>query len=114
MVRKGVEETAGLFIAGAGPKQALGKMQSLRKSGLAFTIDLLGEYCVAQAVCYLERYLEALNVLGNGFKDDSSPIIEGHAAEASPICISVKLSALYSQCSPLNFAKSGLCHLKSS
>lgn len=109
-VKYSVRQMASQFIAGESPKAASGKLVSLRKNGFAFTVDLLGEYSVSEkeAVIYSDRYLEALDVFHNLFDKSSlaNPIIEGHPGESSPNCISVKLSALYSQCGPLNFNNS--------
>ena len=108
-VRRGVTEMAKMFIAGQSPTDATSKLINLRKNNLAFTVDLLGEYCVSEkeAQIYLERYLEALEVFGRKQKKfPQRDLVVGHPADRSPICISVKLTALYSQCSPLNFERS--------
>jgi len=110
VTKKMVSEMARQFIAGETPNEALKPLRSMRKQGLCFTVDLLGEYCVSEpeALEYLSRYESALKVFGanvNRWKE-SSPIIDNHPGETSPICISVKLSALYSQAYPLNFKKS--------
>ena len=109
-VKKSVEEMARLFIAGAKPRAALKALKKIRKQGLCFTVDLLGEYCASEeeALEYLNRYLDALSVFGAEVPrwKESSPIRPNHPGDASPINISVKLSALYSQCSMLNFDRS--------
>jgi RHH-type proline utilization regulon transcriptional repressor/proline dehydrogenase/delta 1-pyrroline-5-carboxylate dehydrogenase len=108
-VRRGVTQMAKMFIAGESPTSALSKLISMRKRNLTFTVDLLGEYCVSEkeAQIYLDRYLEALKVFGEKrSRFGNSTIVQDHPADLSPICISVKLSALYSQCSPLNFDRS--------
>ncbi len=98
------------FIAGSNPKQALTTLQRLRRSRLAFTLDLLGEFSVSEeeAFVYLTRYLEALSELSKELPrwDESEPLVRGHPGEHSGLCLSVKLTALYSQCGPLNFARS--------
>jgi len=110
VTKKMVTEMARQFIAGETPAEALKPLRRIRGEGLAFTVDLLGEYCVSEpeALEYLERYREALEVFGKNVArwKESAPIIENHPGELSPICISVKLSALYSQAYPLNFKKS--------
>lgn len=109
-IRKGVVQMARQFIAGSDPRNALKPLKAIRKRGLAFTVDLLGEFSVSEkeAVTYLHRYFEALDVLGEElpFWDESAALMPGHPGESSPLCISVKLSALYSQCSSLNFERS--------
>ncbi|MCB0317200.1 MAG: proline dehydrogenase family protein [Bdellovibrionales bacterium] len=106
-VRKSVSQMAQQFIAGETPNNSLRALKRLRKTGLAYTVDLLGEYSVSEeeAEDYLKRYIEALEVFGKEIPKSriAKPIIEGHPGESWPNCISVKLSALYSQCSPLNY-----------
>jgi len=110
IVKRSVEQMAGLFIAGETPSDAIPALRRLRAQGLAFTVDLLGEFSLSEreANVYVERYIEALEVLGKS-KDtwpEAGPLVSGHPGEASPVCVSVKLTALYSQCSPLNFDRS--------
>ncbi len=107
--RYGVKQMAQQFIAGESPENGVKAIKSLRKKGLAFTVDLLGEYSHSEsdAQAYLNRYLEALDTLhAKSSQMTSGQIINGHPAEQSPLCLSVKLTALYSQCDPLNYKKS--------
>jgi len=110
VVRKSVEQMASQFIAGETPAEALKALRRLRKLGMTSTVDLLGEFSLSEpeAKEYLDRYLEALTVFGREMPtwNESTPLIEGHPGELSPLCISVKLSALYSQTSGLNFERS--------
>lgn len=109
-VRQSVSSMASLFIAGESPRKALKPLRSLRAQGLSFTVDLLGEFSVSEreAEIYVDRYLEALEVLGREVPNwtESAPLIPHHPGEQSAVCISVKLTALYSQCGPLNFERS--------
>ena len=109
-VTQGVQQMASLFIAGSGPRQALKGLRRLRKAGYCFTVDLLGEFCVCEreALEYQNRYLDALETIGQALPSwpESAPLIEGHPGELSPLSISVKLSALYSQTGALNFKRS--------
>jgi RHH-type proline utilization regulon transcriptional repressor/proline dehydrogenase/delta 1-pyrroline-5-carboxylate dehydrogenase len=110
MVRKGVKEMAAQFIAGASAERALPVLRRIRKDGLAFTVDLLGEFCVSEqeAVAYLNRYLEALTAIGKTVPTwkEGAALVAGHSGEQTPVCVSVKLSALYSQTNVLNFDRS--------
>lgn len=110
IVRRSVREMAGLFIAGETPSQAFSAIQKARKAGFACTVDLLGEYSVSEAesLAYLNRYLEVLSVFHDRRKqaDSLAPLRPNHPGELTPINLSVKLSALYSQCSPLNWKRS--------
>lgn len=110
LVKKSVEQMAQQFIAGENPKDALKQLKRIRSEKLAFTADLLGEFSLSEkeANQYVNRYLEALDVFGAEIPswNVAKPIIEGHPGESSALCISVKLTALYSQCSALNFDRS--------
>ncbi len=109
-VKKSVKEMAQMFIVGETPEIALPKLKNLKKNKLAFTVDLLGEYSVSEeeAEIYLKRYLHAIKVFGEDteLQDTNKPIFKGHPGCIFPSNVSVKLTALYSQCTPLNFAKS--------
>lgn len=106
----GVQQMANLFIAGYTPQKALPVLRKLRGQGFCFTVDLLGEFCVCEeeARSYKARYLEALDTFGTAIPAwrEGRPLIAGHPGESSPVCISVKLSALYSQTGSLNFSRS--------
>lgn len=109
-VRQGVQQMASQFIAGRSPNDALRVLRKLRSNRYCYTVDLLGEFCVCEdeAADYQKRYMEALDVFGKVMPawKESKPIIDGHPGEISPVCISVKLTALYSQTSCLNFDRS--------
>lgn len=109
-VRLGVRQMAQQFIAGVDAAHALPKLRALRQRRLAFTVDLLGEYCVSEreAVAYLNRYLDALETLGEAKASlgSAGPLVPGNPGELSSTCVSVKLTALYSQCNVLNFDRS--------
>ncbi len=106
LIRDQVERMAHLFIVGANPEAALKTLRKMRKKGLAFTVDLLGEAAVSEVEAreYLNRYLHLLDILGKelpGWKE-AAPLIAGHRGESTPLNISVKPSSLYSQIRPLN------------
>ena len=109
-VKIGVQQMASLFIAGQSPTDSLSVLKRLRQDGYSFTVDLLGEFCVCEpeALEYQNRYLDALDTFGATIPSWSAgkPLISGHPGELSPVCISVKLSALYSQTGALNFDRS--------
>lgn len=109
-VKHGVEQMAKLFIAGHTPDSSLSTLRRLRQDGFSFTVDLLGEFCVCEteAFEYQRRYLDALETFGATVPSwpEGRPLIAGHPGETSPVCISVKLSALYSQTGVLNFERS--------
>jgi RHH-type proline utilization regulon transcriptional repressor/proline dehydrogenase/delta 1-pyrroline-5-carboxylate dehydrogenase len=100
-VRQQIESMAHQFILGASSEKALKPLRKLRKSGLAFTVDLLGETCVsdAEAAIYQERYAQLLRTLGRTVPtwDEAQALVPGHRGERCPVHISVKLSALDAQ-----------------
>ena len=110
MVKQGVRQMANMFIAGSSPQAALPVLKRLRRDRYSFTVDLLGEFCVCEpeALEYLNRYLDAVETFGTTIPTwkEGQPLIEGHPGEMSPVCVSVKLSALYSQTGVLNFDRS--------
>lgn len=110
LVRMGVRQMARMFIAGEGAQSALPVLRRLRANHFAFTVDLLGEFCVceSEALEYKRRYLDALETLAATRQTwaGTTPLIPNHPGETSPLCISVKLSALYSQTGILNFQRS--------
>lgn len=109
-VTRGVRQMAGLFIAGSGPHEALKALKRMRRNGYCFTVDLLGEFCVCEkeALEYQARYIQALDTFSDTVPTwrEGAPLMAGHPGELSPVCISVKLSALYSQTGALNFRRS--------
>lgn len=98
VVREGVYAMAERFIAGDTPARAVARLIELRRKGVAYTADLLGEATLseAEADVYLERYLELLRTLSEKAPGPKGGPWEGVA----PVNISVKLTALYSQLEP--------------
>jgi RHH-type proline utilization regulon transcriptional repressor/proline dehydrogenase/delta 1-pyrroline-5-carboxylate dehydrogenase len=64
-IQKNTRDMARMFIAGANPDDAIKELHRLRKSRLAFTVDLLGEAAVSEEESdeYQRRYLELLDVM---------------------------------------------------
>lgn len=99
------------FIAGEDARDSLSTLKKIRKEGLAFTADLLGEAVVSEneARAYFDRYLELLAVLAGEQKNwkplgsGSGDLDWGHSPK---INISIKPSAMYSQMDPRAFEKS--------
>ncbi|RIL04623.1 MAG: hypothetical protein DCC75_12445 [Proteobacteria bacterium] len=106
-VKRSVIQMANFFIAGRDAREALPTLKRLRRSRLAFTVDLLGEFSTSEreANLYVARYLDALDVLSRGLHEtkEGATLMHGHPGEVSAVCVSIKLTALYSQCSPLNY-----------
>ncbi len=64
-VKSNVVKMARQFITGATPQDALPNVRRIRKDGLAFTLDLLGEATLSrpEAEAYQRRYLELIETL---------------------------------------------------
>ncbi|MEM8674903.1 MAG: L-glutamate gamma-semialdehyde dehydrogenase [Cyanobacteria bacterium P01_G01_bin.67] len=105
-ITKAVETLAYKYIAGENIAEVIKTIERLRKSGMTFTIDLLGEAVIteAEAEDYLHRYLELIEQLtqqAQGWKrQEGIDLAEG--AELSQVQVSVKLTAFYSQFDPLD------------
>ena len=109
-VKQGVQQMADLFIAGETPKKALPTIKKILNNGQTFTVDLLGEYSVSEVESeeYLNRYLDAIEVIANESKSWTPKWkgFEEHSGTSRVVNVSIKLSALYSQCNVLNMKKS--------
>ncbi len=94
------------FIAGSTPDEVLASVTKLRKQGFAFSLDLLGEAVVSEpeANRYRNSYSELLDSLANdvnGWSEDTQ-IDHDDRGPIPRLNVSVKLSALYSQFSPVD------------
>lgn len=99
------------FIVGETPAEALGALRKLRKKGLAFTIDILGEAVVSEpeAERYARRYQELLDALSGeaaAWKTLGGGTENLDWGVSPKINISVKPSAMYSQMNPRAFEDS--------
>lgn len=110
LIRSQIRQVAKRFIIGESPQSALAILKKIRRRGIAFTIDLLGEASLSESESfqYIKRYEELIRVLARETQNwtERSAIIQGHRGEQTPLNISIKLSALYSQTSPLSTQKS--------
>ncbi|MEO1671842.1 MAG: proline dehydrogenase family protein, partial [Cyanobacteria bacterium J06631_2] len=105
-ITKAVETLAYKYIAGENITEVIKTIERLRKSGLTYTIDLLGEAVIteAEAENYLQSYLNLIEQLTQKARSwkrqEGIDLAEG--VEVSPVQVSVKLTAFYSQFDPLN------------
>ncbi|HUI45230.1 MAG TPA: proline dehydrogenase family protein [Nitrospirota bacterium] len=92
VIRKGIESMAMQFIAGKDPQDIKNAINTLRKDGSLFSIDLLGEAVVSdkEAAEYAERYLALLDFIHENFPDDEGADV------------SIKVSSLDSRLDPLD------------
>jgi RHH-type proline utilization regulon transcriptional repressor/proline dehydrogenase/delta 1-pyrroline-5-carboxylate dehydrogenase len=104
-VRQGSEFMARKFVAGANADEAIATIKQLRAGRQAFTIDLLGEAITSetQAEQVTETYLRLIRDLGTAARQwpRQSPIDYQSSGPYPIVNISVKLTALYSQFSPM-------------
>ena len=107
VIRRQMVGFARRFILGRDASAALPKLRTLRRHGMGFTLDVLGEASVgdAEAVDYQQRYLELLDGLQRevaSWKPD--PAIDRAAWGPLPrVNISIKITSLFSQIDALNF-----------
>lgn len=96
---------ASKFIAGANFQEVEQKILGLRKNGLAFTIDILGESTITEeeGIQSAKDYLDlATNLAQKANQWQPHPILDSEDRGAIPIMnVSVKLSALDPQMDPL-------------
>ncbi|SFM93601.1 L-glutamate gamma-semialdehyde dehydrogenase [Thermodesulforhabdus norvegica] len=107
-IAENIKNMGKLFIAAETPQEALPVLEKLRKDGLAFSVDLLGEAVVSEAEAeeYQRRYMELLDTLGEAQKS-WTPLGDGSGnldwGYAPMINVSIKPSAMYSQMRPQAF-----------
>ena len=105
-ITKAVETLAYKYIAGENIAEVIKTIERLRKEGMTYTIDLLGEAVVteAEAEDYLQSYLELIEQLtqqAQNWKRQEGIDLAG-GEELSQVQVSVKLTAFYSQFDPLD------------
>ena len=102
--RRNATQMARRFIAGQQVDEVLQTLVGLRRKGLAFTLDLLGEAIIseAEADAYLQAYLDLLRGLGRPVArwPINRVLDHDHVGPIPRLNVSVKLSALYSQFNP--------------
>ncbi len=104
-LKNNITKMANDFIIGENFDKSFDKLLKLRKKGIGFTMDLLGEASVSEkeADLYLERYItlvKTMTKLQGKMKDDS--LEKGTPINQPKINLSVKLTSLYSQIDPMN------------
>ncbi len=110
-VRTAIHGMAGRFIGGADVRGALHAVETIRREGMAFTLDLLGEATVseAEAAAYHAKYLHLLESFAprvHGWRPN--PLLDRVNGRPAPrFNLSVKVSSLYSQLSPVDPEGSG-------
>ncbi len=109
-IEKQMTGMAQKFIAGTTAAESLPALRTMWDGNLAFTLDLLGEATVseAEANTYFERYNEILDSLIAETQEwPANDLLEQASWGRVPrVNVSVKVSSLYSQMDPLDFAGS--------
>ena len=104
--RTNARKMAERFIAGESVEEVLQSVARLRKQGLAFTLDLLGEAVVseAEAEAYQQQYLDLITGLAPLVNDwPENTTLDRDEIGWIPRCnVSLKLSALDSQFKPID------------
>ncbi len=105
-VSTAVETLARRYIAGENLKQVTKTLEGLRRQGMGFTLDLLGEAVITEveAQSYLQNYLDMIDSLAVASRSwVPVPQIDQADEVALPrVQVSVKLTAFYSQFDPLD------------
>ena len=108
--RNNVRKMAERFIAGSDPDQVYQSVNRLRRQGLAFTLDLLGEAVISEpeAEAYQRAYLDLITNLSPLVeKWPENDLVDRDDSGFIPRCqVSLKLSALYSQFKPIDPVRS--------
>ncbi len=101
----GIKQMAKKFITAETAKDALGAVEKLRERNLGFTLDVLGEATVSEAEAdqYVQTYRALIPALAERARTwKANPRVDGEGAfYTPPINVSVKLTSLYSQMTPL-------------
>ena len=105
-ITKAVETLAYKYIAGENINEVMKTIARLRKDGMTYSIDLLGEAVITEteAQDYLQRYIDLIEQLTQQARDwkrkEGIDLADGE--ELPQVQVSVKLTAFYSQFDPLN------------
>ncbi|MBX3354773.1 MAG: proline dehydrogenase family protein [Phycisphaeraceae bacterium] len=97
---------AGKFIAGTDAASALPKLKAIRKDGLAFSVDLLGEACVSdeEARAYQAKYLDLIEHLPKEVArwPANERLDRDHLGEIPRTNVSIKISSLHARTDPID------------
>jgi len=107
VVRSQMKGFAQRFIVGRDARDAVPALRALRREGIGFTLDVLGEATVSQAegLAYQRTYLDLLDGLAaEAASWPSVPVIDDASWGPLPrVNLSLKVTSLYSQIDPLDF-----------
>ncbi len=102
-----ISAMAANFIAGRDVEAAVGRLKKLWSSGVAFSVDLLGEACLSgeEAGVYRHRYLDLVETLPEqtrSWKPDAK-LEADHLGPIPRTNVSIKISSLCSRTDPIDF-----------
>ncbi len=102
----GCGKSARQFIAGSTPAEAITSVRRLRRKGMTFTLDVLGETIIADRVArhHQEVYLNLLRHLGREAKEwRDHPVLDSAPFGSLPkVNVSIKLSAIVVKFDPID------------
>jgi len=104
--KSNVLRMASRFIAGSDVSEVLDSVRQLRRGGYAFTLDLLGEATISERESndYLQAYLDLISELAPAVQHwtANEQLDFDDQDEIPRVNVSLKLSSLYSQFSPVD------------
>ncbi|MDX9720319.1 MAG: proline dehydrogenase family protein [Myxococcota bacterium] len=109
-IDKNMQRMAKQFVAGENAEEAFDVISKMRKEGLGFTVDLLGEKTLsdAESMEYQKRYLELVDGLAKlAASWEPHPVLDRDDEGPIPrVNVSIKVSSLDSQASPVDGERS--------
>ena len=107
VIRRQMKGFAQRFIVGRDAADATGALRDLRREGMGFTLDVLGEGSVseAEAEAYQRTYLGLIDGLAEEARSwPAVPVVDDSAWGPLPrVDLSLKITSLYSQIDPVDF-----------
>jgi RHH-type proline utilization regulon transcriptional repressor/proline dehydrogenase/delta 1-pyrroline-5-carboxylate dehydrogenase len=101
-----IQNMAKTFIAGTDAQSALPNLEKLWKSGIAFSVDLLGEACVsdAEADMYQAKYLDLVGNLPDTVAEwkTNERLETDHLGVVPRTNVSIKISSLSAKSDPID------------
>ncbi|RMH28831.1 MAG: aldehyde dehydrogenase family protein, partial [Planctomycetota bacterium] len=106
-ISKQITSMASRFIAGTDAADALPSLEALWSSGVAFSVDLLGEACIsdAEADGYRDKYLDLVRGLPGEVAGwpANDRLERDHIGAVPRVNISIKISSLSGRLDPLDY-----------